>query len=422
MDSSPSRAGGDAGFALIEALMSAIVLAVVSLAVLAGIEGATSSTARERSRSVAAALAEQDQERMRAMSAEQLADWTDNPPANRTVTVKGVDFTVQSTTRWIIDKTGGTASCVNNSASVDYLQIQTKVTSSLVGKRIAPVEMSSLVAPPVSKAKGTLAVQVNNRDSVGISGLTVNATSKTDGSTLVAEQTNALGCAIFINVPADSYTVTLNQTGYVDAFGNSPGQSDAEVLNGTVRLITMKWDQAGAANWSLSTTDPFAGTTTSLTSGAPRKLDTDTGTWVSSGVSATDPDEPDLLRSFQTSPATNLFPFLSPYSFFSGGCRQSNPQTYDSTYTGGSVAVGRNQVAPPASVAITQPPLGMRLKVSGSYYDGAVVFATLRQASGDDCSEMYRLTSIKRSGNSGYLTQYTGAGSPPYNPGLPFGV
>src|SRR3954471_17066304 len=120
---SHSRAG-DAGFALIEAVISAVVLAVVSLAVLSGIEGSIHSASRERSRSVASTLAEQDQERMRAMSASDLADMT---ALVRTVPVKNIKYTVTSTSAWIRDDTGGTVSCTNNSKQVYYLRISTTV-------------------------------------------------------------------------------------------------------------------------------------------------------------------------------------------------------------------------------------------------------------------------------------------------------
>ena len=54
------------GFALIEVIVSAAILAVVALAVLSGLDGASASSARERARAVSASLAEQDQERLRS--------------------------------------------------------------------------------------------------------------------------------------------------------------------------------------------------------------------------------------------------------------------------------------------------------------------------------------------------------------------
>ena len=140
---------------------------MIVLGVLAGIDGAAGSSGREKARSVAGTLAEQDQERMRGMRAVDLSNYA----YNRDVTVGTATYNVDSESDWIRDNTGGTVSCTNSSAQADYLRIRTTVTSSTVGKRTAPVQIDSLVAPPVGAVgtnQGTLAVQVNDRDAVGV--------------------------------------------------------------------------------------------------------------------------------------------------------------------------------------------------------------------------------------------------------------
>ena len=57
------------GFALVEALAAAAILAFMALGVLAGLDGASSSSGREKARSTASALAEQDQERLHGIAA-----------------------------------------------------------------------------------------------------------------------------------------------------------------------------------------------------------------------------------------------------------------------------------------------------------------------------------------------------------------
>jgi type II secretory pathway pseudopilin PulG len=425
MDHSSSRSG-DAGFALLEAIVSAAVLAVVALAVLSGLDGATNSAQRERARSVAAALAEQDQERMRAMAAEQLGEYA---PSTKTVTVDGINYEVASSTRWVSDTTGGTISCTNNSASVDYLQVSTAVTSTLVGKKVKPVTVSSLVAPPVSRAKGTVAVQVADRLNKPIPLLTVTATAATGGT--FTEKTNDLGCAIFLNVPVDSYTLNLSQVGYVDAFGNTPGATGVDVANGTTQLVNMRWDQAGAATWSVVTKNPFDMTQT-RTSAPPRTLSG--ATVVNGKVSASHGDEPTLLRGFTASPATNLFPFMSPYTFFSGGCEQSNPAIHAPDYfdtNAGAVTVAKGQVSPAATVQMYQPPLKLVLRDSaggtGTGANGMIVYATLIKPTPDsECSETYKLTSIARTTAPSVVTNGVvsreGTADASYDPGLPFGT
>jgi hypothetical protein len=312
---------------------------------------------------------------------------------------------------------------------VDYLQVSTVVTSTIVGKKVKPVTVSSLVAPPVSRAKGTVAVQVTDRLNKPIPMLAVTATASTGGT--FTETTNDLGCAIFLNVPVDSYTVNLSQVGFVDAFGNTPGAKGVDVSNGTTQLITMRWDKAGAASWSVVTKDPFD-MTQARTSAAPRTLSG--ATVVNGTVSATHGDEPTLERAFTASPATNLFPFLTPYSFFGGGCEQSNPSNYDPDYfdtNPGAVAVGVGQVSPAATVQMYQPPLKLVLRDSAGNTDakanGMIVYATLvKPTPQSECSETYKLTTIARTTSPGVVTNGVvsreGSADASYDPGLPFGT
>ncbi len=64
------------------------MLAITTTAVLNGLDGAQKTGGRNKARSVAAALAEQDQERMRAMPVSDLLPYV-TTPYSRTVTVKG---------------------------------------------------------------------------------------------------------------------------------------------------------------------------------------------------------------------------------------------------------------------------------------------------------------------------------------------
>ena len=55
------------GSMLIEVMVGALILAITTTAVLNGLDGAQKTGGRNKARSVAAALAEQDQERMRSL-------------------------------------------------------------------------------------------------------------------------------------------------------------------------------------------------------------------------------------------------------------------------------------------------------------------------------------------------------------------
>ena len=70
-----SRLRNDSGFAMIEALVASVLLVVVALGVLKGLDTAQRSSGREKARSTAAALTEQDQEQLRSFRAVDLANY-----------------------------------------------------------------------------------------------------------------------------------------------------------------------------------------------------------------------------------------------------------------------------------------------------------------------------------------------------------
>jgi Tfp pilus assembly protein PilV len=109
----------EAGFALIEVVVSAGLVMVIATAVLGGIDVPSIISGRNQSSSQGAALATQDQERMRALPIATLI----NGPLNQTAT-KAVDsksYTVDSRVTWVTDS-GSSLSCSTGSTqSGDYL-------------------------------------------------------------------------------------------------------------------------------------------------------------------------------------------------------------------------------------------------------------------------------------------------------------
>jgi Tfp pilus assembly protein PilV len=94
------------GFALIEVVVSAALLMVVAGGVLAGIEGPSRISGKNDARSQASTLAQQDQERMRALPFNSLVGYTQTTP----VTVGGITYSRYSKAIWIRDN-NDTDSC-----------------------------------------------------------------------------------------------------------------------------------------------------------------------------------------------------------------------------------------------------------------------------------------------------------------------
>jgi type II secretory pathway pseudopilin PulG len=432
----------EAGFALIEVIVSAMVLALVALAVLSGIDAANGASALEKARAVAANLAEQDQERLRAMPIALLKD----PPARDPITVDGVTYTITSETKWITDDLGGEPACGSSATQMEYMQIRTTVTSTLVGKRIKPVTVDSLVAPTTEWAEnhGTLAVKVVDRTNAkGVPGIAVSAASSSFTAPTTA--TNADGCAVFKSVPVGNYTLTLNTPGFMNRDGEQLSQEDQTVVAKTISIATMMYDRATSATaavsthwpgsaWSEPTKMPSKARHVSLTNGASVGLHR-------VFAPATPPSE--------SVTATALFPFAeNAYSVFTGSCKYASPDTYkpaNTNYFSQTNPLAALKADPaqiqPQQVAVRQPPFNIRImrrsaSSSTAFADGdVVVYAQLQKpaASTDTCAEPnFTLTTkawpasgwgaAPRSSiggtNENHFVSQTGS---EFDPGMPFG-
>ncbi len=398
---------GQAGFALVEALISAALLAMISLSVLAGIDATANSTGREKARAAGVMLAEQDQERMRAMRAEELETYS---PLPRTEVIDGITYSIASKGVWIRDDTGGTQSCTNNEKQVDYLKITSTVTSNR--KNTKPVTLTSLVSPPPASPQGTLVVKVLNRDNAPVTNLPVAIT----GASSATATTNDVGCALFPQVAVGSYTVTLNKPGgnypSVDKAGNAPATLGTEVTVGAVRYETMYFDQSGRIPVKFNTTD------------LPGLRGTAGGTLAStSRYARVSPPPPTTRAAFDAgAPATqiiasNLFPFVEPYGVFAGRCDGAKPAADDIL----SIPVARG--ADTAAVTVRQPALNVRVdRRTGStavWAENATVKATMTDGSG--CSDTIDLvTTNGTSAQDGWVSKDDAIAS--YDPGIPYGT
>jgi Tfp pilus assembly protein PilV len=327
------------GGILIEVMFSAVALAAVSTAVFSGVEGAVKTATKNRVRSIAATLAEQDQERMRSFKATQLSNYRET----RTVTVKGVPYTVTSSTQWLRDSSG-TISCTNDSTGASYLKLIS--TAAPVGGRTgSAVTSTSLLTPPngtIAAGMGTLAVQITDRTGAPRPGLTVNINGP---STSMSDTTNEAGCAIFPGISAGTHTVTVAATGLVDRSGNSTISQSAGVVDGATTLHTIELDVPSRIDVSFDT---------KVGAAAPVAAAADAATVANPGLPA--PGRLSVtLPSLPASPNTisfpTLYPFTGGYGTFAGDCAANDPTTYATNYY--STNPGLVAVTPGGTFAVT---------------------------------------------------------------------
>lgn len=307
--------GEQAGFTLVEVLVSAIVLVTVSIGALGAIEAATRSTAEERHRARAHSIAEADLARMRAMRISDLS----NLYETRTVSQDGTPYTVTSHADYLTDSTG-TASCEAGTASADYIRISSTASWPSIGSR-PPVNTASIVAPPngsVSANSGALAIGVEDSQNVGIPGIGLSGT----GAGTFSGVTGSNGCAVFGNLPAGDYTLSLSgvATGLVDRDGNPPQDQQTSVVAESTNTLVLQYDDPG--------TIPVTFTTRPSPGAAPVASMADSVVLFNTGMTS--------ARVFgapgtqiTTITGTSLFPFDSEYAVYAGTCEGDNPNPAD---------------------------------------------------------------------------------------------
>jgi prepilin-type N-terminal cleavage/methylation domain-containing protein len=340
------------GFALIEVMVSAMLVAILATGVLAGLDAAGSTSGANKARGIAASVAQDDQERMRAMKADDLAAARSQ---QSTVTVAGVNYTVQSSVRPVDEAGGG---CGDGT----LLKI-TSLVSWPVMRGVPNVRADSLLAPkPGSFAagEGGLIIEIRNRSGGPQPGIPVSITgAKSDTDT-----TDENGCASFLYIPTGNYTVSFSKAGYVTADGTTNVSKTVGAPDGSVSNNAFDYDQAGRITANIVTTP----------AGGSSQADEST----SLAVSHSSLPVPGA-RFFAAAPAvspisttTTLFPFTSNYSVYSGTCVGNNPSSFGQP-------VATTPLTPGASptVTVTEPALNVLITGNaGAALAGATVKAT----------------------------------------------
>jgi prepilin-type N-terminal cleavage/methylation domain-containing protein len=253
----PTPSAGEAGFTLIEVIVSALIVALVSTVAATAFISSLDSSGNQRARAEAQALAEQNQDRRRGLTVDELSNLDQTLPA---VSLNGTQFTVQETANYISDASG-TPSCTNPSA--DYLKTTSTVTWANMGSE-PPVTVSSVLTPTIGSvdpSHGSLAISADGAGGAGIAGMNIALS----GTASASGTTSANGCVLFGDLPAGTYTVSASPISgiYVDGLSGqavTPAQPDtttAQVTAGSKSSASASFDldQGGTAN--VSFTDLF---------------------------------------------------------------------------------------------------------------------------------------------------------------------
>jgi Tfp pilus assembly protein PilV len=378
------------GFALIEVVVSAALLMVVAGGVMAGIEGPSAISGKNEARSQASTLAQQDQERMRAMPFNSLVGYTQTTP----VTVAGITYSRYSKAIWVRDNaTPDSCTTAADDTSGDYLKITSKVTPP-GGQR--PVQIDSLLAAPPggTSTKGTLAVQLKDQLDAPVVGQSVSIAGP-DNMTVA---TNDVGCAVFGLVTQGNYTVTFQRTGWVDPSAINSVTRSTSVTAGSTTIVTHSYAQAGKLNVSV---DTKVGAAAAVASPAKAIMVSNGG--VPAGT-ITFP-APAAPAQGSSTFLVDVFPFPSGYGVWAGTCTNGNPTLYALPAVTGAPGPGAT-----VNVTVRQP------AITVTSATGVPSFGTYPTQSG----EHIVYTSID-AGCGEKRSQTAGSGGIVPYPGMPYG-
>jgi Tfp pilus assembly protein PilV len=354
------RLRDESGFGLIEVLVSALLVVLVALGVYYGFDAASATSGVNKRRSVAGDLAQQDQNRMRSMTAGDLSNYRNS----QTTTVAGIAYTIDSRASWVTDGTG-TASCTSGSSQANYLSISSDVT--WPGMTVQPVTVESITAPPVGSfgpGQGSLAVQVRDRNGAGVPGVVATLT----GPQGYTDVTNAQGCVLWGYLPVGNYTVMVAKPGYVDQQGAQQPSQPTGVVGESTATLAFDYDlggqiQANYQTWNGAAAVPANGT----------------------GFTAVSSHLTVPLGPFGGAPTTSdtsplVFPFTDGYGVYAGNCAGADPLANGQPPQLVTVTPGAT-----VPIAVSEPPINLRV-VNGA---APVVNAIVKLAgTGSGCGAM----------------------------------
>ena len=351
MDSSRGRPTPppEAGFALIEVLISAMIACIAAVGIAAVMQTTVHSASVQRNRSQAYALGQEDQARLRTLRIPVLRNLTEEEK-KRLMTIEGVEYTIASSAAFVSNGTSATPTCATGQNTADYLSIQSEVTWANMSPT-KPIVLRSIVAPPsgtLAPNSGMLAINVSDGGGNPVSGVGLSGT----GAGTFSGTTDTNGCAIFLEQTAGKYTLTFSgaATNLVDQDGVKPTTKEITVNPETTTSLAYTLGSPGSVKVKFQ-----AKNYTTTSSVELEKLYIFNSGMPTGAKSLTFPHATSYT-------ATSLFPFTSSDSIYSSPCINAP-----------SPAPGTGIVTPiiPAGTAapeqtLTMPALLLTVQVDGT--------------------------------------------------------
>lgn len=309
---------------LIEVVVALGLLATMSTAVITLLLSTITLTRDDQARLEAVSLASRELEIARdsfssvlrgpqSVTANQVVNPSPLPggTVGEPLVVNNVAYTVVRTAQWT--SVGSAASPCDNGSSAElaYLRVKVEVSWPELGDR-PEVTMDTLMTPPkgtYSSLQGHIGLKIVDSEGQPKSGVSVTAQSASATKTGL---TAADGCVLLDHLPADTYTVTASQSGFVSLEGDPTASLTADVQPGQLWRDTVEYDAAARISVALTTDQGFALPATEVPVTIANSGLQPTGVRVVPGAGS-----PRLIG--------DLWPYPSGYGIWAGGCQDADP-------------------------------------------------------------------------------------------------
>ena len=305
----------DDGVSLVEVIVAISVLAVVLTGTASALITSSAATRDSRDRSVGTNIAVEQLSQLQAMPFTSLVIGR----TTDTVVVDGISYDVTIDLDYVDVESGGGTSCnASNTPGSDLDYVVADISVSWPRAAGGPARTSSIITPGVGDLdpdKGQIAVTVLDRDAQGSPFRTVRYDAQSPASGFGTQRTTSQGCAYFVNVAPGQYTVSLDDSGYVDLEGNQLSTQTSTVVASTTSPLEFVYDEAASIEL---TPVPAVGSAASPMV-APDMAYTVTNTYL-----GTDQRKA-FLGTGHPRVLDGLFPFDAGYGVYAGMCPAAAP-------------------------------------------------------------------------------------------------
>jgi prepilin-type N-terminal cleavage/methylation domain-containing protein len=313
------RAGKDErGTSLVELMVATAVFAIVMSGALVGFNGGFRLTRDDRMRSVAANLASQEMDSVRAQA---IQDFTALPIGTvvTTQTVDNADYDISRRDKWIIGNPNAGPCDGASGSQLTEMSVKVTVTwDDMFGT--TGVTSQTVLTPPVGTydpVSGHIGVKVLDQTGAGLDNMPVEVQGPGYDQN---QDTESDGCAFFGFLDPGTYTVILNKSGYVTDQGVQNATKTVVVTVGTITSVQFSYARAATVNLTL--VGEFGGTvanTVAVTVANTHLLPTGTKSFAGTGTS----------RSLGS-----IYPFTEGYQTWAGNCLDADPQAQKTNGSG----------------------------------------------------------------------------------------